>query len=384
MTTRSGERRSSARLPAPELIAVLMATVLYGSVAFFGMPTGATERAVSPDASSDAGPTPSPGSAEPSPHPRRADVVAILEIDARLLAEREALVGLLARSTVRGSEVAVVLRRISGSIALVIDRATRLSLDPDFQSVGAQLEILYANTDATVDRALDAALTSNTAYREAAEQIVDLFVDLPDIDASLESILTPAAASSSPSPSPSGAAVSGAPTGPPASGSGLPSASPGLVASLDDPTERLQDRSFEEGLTRWQVVTNPGDRVSAASDTPLVGAGARSIRLEIAASDPAASIVVISQGGIDIAAGREYEVRLVAVASTLRQLRLRVVGTHQETHGLVMAEIGPEASVASLRFTALIDDPSAKFLIELPGAWTGIVWLDDASIVERP
>jgi hypothetical protein len=384
MTTRSGERPSGARLPAPELIAVVTAIVLYGSVAFLGMPTGATERAVSPDASSDAGPTPSPGSTEPSPHPRRADVAAILEIDARLLAEREILLDLLARSTVRSSEVAVVLRRISGSIALVIDRATRLSLDPDFQSVGAQLEILYADTDATVDRALDAALTSDTAYREAAEKIVDLFVDLPGIDASLESILTPATASSSPSPSPSGAATSDAPTAPPASGSGLPSASPGLVASPDDPTERLQDRSFEEGVTRWQVVTTPGDLLSTASDAPLVGTGARSIRLEITASDPAASIVVISQSAIDIAAGREYEARLVVAASTLRQLRLRVVGTHQETHGLVMAEIGPEASVASLRFTALIDDPSATFLIELPGAWTGNVWLDDASIVERP
>lgn len=384
MTTRSGERRSGARRPAPELIAVLIAIALYGSVAFLALPPGATERAVTSDASSDAGPTPSPGSAEPSPHPRRADVVAVLEIDDRLLAEREALQDLLARSTIRGSEVAVVLRRISGSIALVINRATRLSLDPDFQSVGAQLEILYADTDATVDRALDAALTSDTAYREAAEKIVDLFVDLPDIDASLESILTTASASASLSPSPTGAAVSGAPTGPPASGGGLPSASPGLVASPDDPTERLQDRSFEDGTTHWQVVATPGDRLSTASDAPLVGTGARSIRLEITASDPAASIVVISQGGIDIAAGREYEARLVADASTLRQLRLRVVGTHQETHGLAMAEIGPEASVASMRFTALIDDPSATFLIELPGAWTGIVRLDDASIVERP
>lgn len=381
MTMRSARRRRGAGLPAPELVAVIMAVVLYGSIAVLGLPTDASDGSDPSDGPPAVGSSPSPDTADPSPHPRRADVVDILEIDGRLLSERQDLQDLLAARNLRGSEVASVLRRISGPVTLGIDRATRLTLDPDFQTVGAQLEILYADTATTVDRALDAALTSETAYREAAEKIVDLFVDLPDIDAKLKSILGATSASASPTPVPSGTGPSGAPSGAPASGSALPS--PGVVAPPDDPTERLLDRGFEEGLDRWEVTASPGDRLSAASDAPLAGAGARSIRLDIAASDPAASIVVLSQGAIDITAGRDYEARIVVIASTVRSLRMRIVGTHQETHGIGAVEIGPNATVASVRFTALIDDPSATLLIELPGAWTGAVWFDDASLAER-
>ncbi len=387
MTTRPAGRGIGARLPAPELVAVLMAVLLYGSVAVFGLPTGASNPGVVPGETPIVGPTTSPELAKPTPDPRRADVLAILAINGRLIEERQKLQDILAGSNLRGSEIASVLRRISTQAKPAIARASGLSRDPAFQTVGAQLEIIYAESATAVDRALDTSITSDVPYRDAAEAIIDLFVDLPGLGEQLLSILAGPSASPPPSQSPrpsaspsSGPGASSAPSG----GSAQPSIVPGLGSPRADPTERLRDGGFEEGVTQWQVTATPGVQVSVASDAPLSRLGARSLRLEFAASDTNGSMVVLRQGAIDITAGDEYEVRVVAVASTARSIRLRVVGTHQETHGIATVEIGPTASVATVRFTALIDDPSATLLIELPGAYTGHVLFDHASFVEWP
>ena len=385
MTTRPAGRGVGARLPAPELVAVLIAMLLYGSIAVFGLPKGASNPGVVPDASPIVGPTTSPELAKPTPDPRRADVLAILAINDRLIEERRKLQDILAGSNLRGSEIASVLRRISTQAKPAIDRASGLSRDPAFQTVGAQLEIIYAESATAVDRALDTSITSDVPYRDAAEAIIDLFVDLPGIGKQLQSILAGPSASPVPSQSPppraspsSGPDASSTPSG----GSAQPSIAPGLGSPPADPTERLRDGGFEEGATQWQVTATPGVQLSVATDAPLSGLGARSLRLEIAASDPKGSMVVLRQGGIDITAGEEYGVQVVAVASTARSIRLRVVGTHQETHGIATVEIGPTATVATVRFTALIDDASATLLIELPGAYTGHVLFDHASLVE--
>lgn len=387
MTTRPAERGIGARLPSPELVAVLIAILLYGSLAVFGLPTGASSPGAVPDGTSIVGPTNSPDLATPSPDPRRGDVLAILEINERLIADREKLQEILAGSNLRASEIASVLRRISTQAKPAIDRASALSRDPAFRTVGAQLEIIYAESATAVDRALDTSITSDVPYREAAEGIIDLFVDLPGIGERLLSILATSSASPSPSQSSrpgaspsSGSGSSGAPPG----GSPAPSMSPGMGSPRPDLTERLRDGGFEQGATQWEVTATPGVHVSVAAGGPLAGLGASSLQLEIAASDPAASMVVVKQGAINIRAGEGYKVQVVAVASTARSIRLRVVGTHQETHGIATVEVGPTATVASVRFTALIDDSSATLLIEMPGAYTGRVLFDDASLVEGP
>ena len=387
MTTRPAGRGIGARLPAPELVAVIIAMLLYGSIAVFGLPTGASSPGAAPDGTSIVEPTSSPDLATPSPDPRRSDVMQILEINARLMAEREKLQEILAGSNLRGSEIASVLRRISTQAKPAIDRASGLSRDPAFRTVGAQLEIIYAESATAVDRALDTSITSDVPYREAAEGIIDLFVDLPGIGERLLSILAAPSASPSPSQSsrPGASPSSGSGTsGAPPSGSPGPSISPGLGSPRPDLTERLRDGGFEEGATHWAVTATPGVHVSVATDAPLAGLGASSLRLEIAASDPTASMVVLRQGAINITAGEDYKVQVVAVASTARSIRLRVVGTHQETYGIATVEIGPTATVVSVRFTALIDDSSATLLIEMPGASTGRVLFDDASLVEGP
>lgn len=387
MTSRPAGTGIGARVPGPELVAVLIAMLLYGSVAVFGLPTGAGNPGVVPDGTPRVGPSISPDVAEPTPDPRRADVLAILEINDRLIEERRKLQEILAGSNLRGSEIASVLRRISTQAKPAIDRASALSMDPAFRTVGAQLEIIYAESATAVDRALDTSITSDVPYREAAEEIIDLFVDLPGIGERLLSILAGPSASASPSqsPPPGASASSGpGPSGAPSGGSAGPSISPGLGSPRADVTERLRDGGFEEGVNHWEITATPGVLVSAATDAPLSGSGASSLRLEITASDPAGSMVVLRQGPIDITAGEGYTVQVVAVASTARSIRLRVVGTHQETHGTATVEIGPTPTVATMRFTALIDDPSSTLLIELPGAYTGSVLFDHASFIEGP
>ena len=387
MTSRPAGTGIGARVPGPELVAVLIAMLLYGSVAVFGLPTGAGNPGVVPDGTPRVGPSISPDVAEPTPDPRRADVLAILEINDRLIEERRKLQEILAGSNLRGSEIASVLRRISTQAKPAIDRASALSMDPAFRTVGAQLEIIYAESATAVDRALDTSITSDVPYREAAEEIIDLFVDLPGIGEKLLSILAGPSASASPSqsPPPGASASSGpGPSGAPSGGSAGPSISPGLGSPRADLTERLRDGGFEEGATHWELTATPGVQVSVAADAPLSGSGASSLRLEITASDPAGSMVVLRQGPIDITAGEGYTVQVVAVASTARSIRLRVVGTHQETHGTATVEIGPTPTVATMRFTALIDDPSSTLLIELPGAYTGSVLFDHASFIEGP
>jgi hypothetical protein len=74
-----------------------------------------------------------------------------------------------------------------------------------------------------------------------------------------------------------------------------------------------------------------------------------------------------------------YVGRLAVRASSDRTIRLRVIGPHGEPHGVATMNVGPQTSVATVSFQALIDDPEATLWIELPGPWTGTVWLDDAS-----
>ena len=186
---RRGVRRSGGF--SPEQIAIGLAVAIYGSALILG---GALRAG---------GPPPGPSvqaaasEALPSPHesanPIRAQIAAILEIDARLLEARTELRGLLARKDMRGSDVAFVMRRISQSLALGPDRASQLSADPTTKSVGAQLEILYGNASTTTGQALDLAIGSDDAYRQAAQDIVDLFADLPSIDAHLQDCSYPIA-----------------------------------------------------------------------------------------------------------------------------------------------------------------------------------------------
>lgn len=380
----SGRGRASfwGRTLGPEAVAAVLVVVLYGTVTLANLPAaprvgGSAER---PPGSH--GLTGTPAAASPTPNPHRSDILAVLEMDRRLLENRTELVRLLHPDAFRSSEVATVLRRINATVQDGLEPAGRLSLDSTTSVLGSQLEFLYANARSIATDALRAPLSSD-GYRAAAEAIVDSFAELPPIDARLTLLL--AADSPGGSPAASGGPIA-SPTATtrrtpgPSSSPGPTSTSPSASPTATSHAERLANPGFETGLAPWRLVlAGPEDRATTAPDAPLSGNGSTSLRVELVSTTARAGIAV-RQDGVTLDAGARYSVRITVRASAARDIRLRVIGPNEETFTVRLATVGPTALVATLVFTALLDEPSAAFQIDLGGA-TGTVWLDDASFI---
>ena len=384
MTTR-GSRRAAQHGrggPGPEIVAAALVVALYTILLVVGLPTFADGGVAEP--SDEANAASSPTSPVATPDPLRADVVAILEVDRRLLDIRDELQRLLGNKPFRASEVVTVLRRVSTAVPLGLERATRLSLDPRTQVVGSQLEIIYADAGAKADEALDLAISSNAAYREAAVAIVDLFVDLPTIDVALLAAIGP---SSGGSPVPSAEALpSSSPSTEATSAPSLepsPVASPGASGSpapTRSPNEMLRNPGFDLGLSPWTLfLRDADDRATTRADLPIVATGTASLRVDISSISSTPDGVRIGQSNLDIEANTRYAVRVVVQSTVERSVRLRVVGPNQEIYGVRVATAGPSASSVEFGFIAIADDPSAGVWIDIAGPLPGTVWLDEAS-----
>ena len=381
MTARSRRRAPARQGPSPEMIAAGLAVVIYGIALAFGPPMLAI---------GSGGPGGEPGVPRPTassspaatPDPLRGDVNAILEIDARLTADREELVAILDRTPFRSSEVAFVLRRIKTTLLPAAERAGRLSRHASAREIGAQLELLYASASATVDRASDLALGADVGHREAAQDIIDLFRDLPSIDARLRALLEPGASAPASPSSPPASASPGASGGTSPTGSpGAPS--PSIPRPATQPGERLQDPGFETGLGPWSIRTAGGGATPTVSAGPALGTvGTRSLRIDVPAT---ASIVDVSvgQAPIALAAGKRYIATVAVRASDPRQVQIRIVGPAEEPYGFAIGAVDGQVSVVRLEFVAVAGQPSAAFWIDVGGPTGGTVWLDDASLVEQ-
>ena len=381
-----GSRRATRSGPAPELVAAILVVALSASVFLMSSSILASGPGSGP------GPGPTQPAATASPvatiDPLQADIRAILEVDARLSLARDDLVAILSRSPFRGSEVAFVLRRIKTTLQPGIERVSRLATHPTSQELGAQLELLYATAGATADRASGLALGSDPAYRQAAEDIVDLFGDLPAIDDRLRMLLDGNPGSSqgpgTPAGTPAPTGASSAPTAPPSGGvaSGAPSASIG-VAPTPHPGEKLLDPGFETGIGPWAIRTSEsGSLPTVRAGPPLGSTGTRSLQVTV---PPATALTAISigQGPIEIVATRRYTASVIVRASAERSIQLRVVGPAAETYGIGIVQVSPDASTAVIEFVAVVSDANATFWIDLGDPGGGTVWLDDASFVER-
>lgn len=350
----------------------MLVAVLYGAALLLGpsiLASGSGPRGTER-------PQPSAPSESPvaSTNPLRADIAAVLEVDGRLTQNREDLGAILTRTPFRGSEVAFMLRRVKTTLLPGIERVSRLASNPSSRAIGAQLEILYANAGATVDRASDLALGSDAAYLLAAQEIIDLFTDLPSIDAQLEALLAPTA---DPSMSPAATSSSG-PSAPP--GSEPPPAT--AIPSLH-PAEKLRDPGFEAGLGAWSLRSaNSGVTATARAAAPLGPDGTRSLEVSPPAAGSAA-LIGVGQGPIALEADARYVVKVLIRSDVPRSAQLRVVGPAEETYGITVVDIGPDTVVAKLEFVAVRDERRATFWIDLSGFTGGSVWLDDASLVEQ-
>jgi hypothetical protein len=319
-------------------------------------------------------PSPSVGAVVPSSDPLRPGIAGVLEINARLTAAGQELKDIIARSPFRGSEAAFVLRRIKTTLLPAGDRIVVLAKDPATHEIGARLEILYANADTTVEQASDLALGSDREFREAAAEIVDLFRDLPAIDARLREVLAlRATGSAQPSASQS------------ASAAATPSESPSADATTPalpsaNPAERLQNPGFETGLGSWARRATGGVTLPATSPgEPLSTEGKQSLRVDVPATGSLA-VVSIGQGPIPLNAGTRYVATVAIRADASRSAQIRVVGPAEEMYGIVLVEIGPATVKARLEFLAVLDQPAATLWIDLGGSNAGTVWLDDASL----
>jgi hypothetical protein len=371
MNTRVAQRRSAGRTrPSPELVAAGLVVVLYvvtlgvGPVLLSGAtPTVPTE-APRPSASIAA--------VVPSPDALGPGIVGVLEVNARLTHAGQELQGIIVRRPFRGSEAAFVLRRIKTTLLSAGDRVAVLAANPTTKEIGAQLEILYANADTTVEQASDLALGSDREYREAAAEIVDLFRDLPTIDDRLRAILALRERPSATPNAPPSAIAGASPTPNPAA-----SAAPSTSAN---PAELLRDPGFETGLDSWTRRATAGATLPAAGPgEPLGSGGNQSLKVDV---PPTSSLAMVSigQGPIDLHAGTRYLVTVTLRADATRSAQVRLVGPAEETYGITLVEIGPATIEARLEFLAVVDQPAATLWIDLGGPNRGTVWLDDASL----
>lgn len=377
MRTRATHRRSAGRTrPSPEWVAAGLVVVLYAGTLGVGpvLLSGATPpgqiEASAPSASAAA-----TAEAAPSSDPLRAEIAGVIEINDRLTNAGQELKDIIGRSPFRGSEAAIILRRIKTTLLSAGDRVEALATNPATQEIGAQLELLYANADATVEQASDLELGSDREFREAAAHIVDLFRDLPAIDARLQDLLavrnTPSATTSA---TPSAVATVTA-SGPP---SAVATASPAMPSG--NPEERLRDPGFESGLGSWTRRATGGAILPATSAAEPLGAeGTQSLRVDVPATGSLA-VVSIGQGPIALHIGTRYVASVAIRADAPRSAQLRIVGPAEETYGITLVEIGPATTVARLEFMAVLDQPAATFWIDLGGTNGGTVWLDDASL----
>ena len=377
MNSRGVRRRSSpGGGPAPELVAAVLVAVLYGA----GLLLGPAILASGPGPRRTETPRPSAPSNQPavSANPLRADLAGILEIDGRLKQNGEELRAILVREPFRGSEVASVLRRIKTSLMAGIARVSRLASSPASREVGAQLEILYANASATIDRASDLALGSDLAYRMAAQEVIDFFTDLPGIDARLQALLAPPASPSvDPAAGPTTRSSSG-PSAPP--GSQPPPAT--AIPSLR-PDELLRDPGFESGIGAWSLQSaSPEATATARAAAPLGRIGTRSLEVSLPEGSSSA-LISVGQGPIMLEADARYVAKVSIRSTDRRSAQLRVVGPAEETYGITFIDIGPVTVVAELEFVAVLDEPGATFWIDLSSSTGGTVWLDDASLVKQ-
>jgi hypothetical protein len=372
-------------MPGPEAVAGILVLLLFGVVALAGLPDSRRAGSGTGQPSGSPGRTSAPSGAAPSAHPLQNEILAVLELDRRLLENRAELTKLLPPSAFKGADVAAVLRRANATVGEGLEPAGRLSLEPSTEVLGSKLELLYAGARTIANDALRAALSSSS-YRVAAVAIVDAFAALPAIDAGLTALLAGPPPSASPSPS-SGPIVSPRPTtSPPPKPSASPirpspSVSPSASPVATTGGQLLTNPGFETGIAPWRLVqAGPLDRATTGPDAALAGSGSQSLRVELDSTSGKPTGTAIRQAGLALEAGARYSVRVTVRASSTRDIRLRVIGPNEETFTVRLVTVGPNAAVATLGFTSLIDEPSAAFEIDLGGS-TGTVWLDDAAFI---
>lgn len=109
-------------------------------------------------------------------------------VDDRLSAASDTLRSQLHAASFDAASAAAILREIAADAAYGSDLVRRLDGWAAAAEVRAQLRDLYAAVRATAREGLSASLTSDVAYRTAAQQMLDLLAGLPATRAAIDSL----------------------------------------------------------------------------------------------------------------------------------------------------------------------------------------------------
>ena len=224
----------------PEAIALVLSLVVAltvggGVLAGVRLPGAAAASPAVPSASSASRPTPTPG-----PSVNAAAVAVCLQIDARLIADREALAAEIAAKPFEASNVAAILRGANADLVQAIDIAAHLGPTSAALALSRDLSAFYSDLHTMISDGLVNSVQNGPAYLALAKAVAGALAKVERFDTRLSALLQadsppPVAASASPaagSPPPSATPVPASvpPTAtpvPPPSGSAGPAQSAG-------------------------------------------------------------------------------------------------------------------------------------------------------------
>jgi hypothetical protein len=371
-----GVPRRRFRSVAPELLAAILAAVVVAIVGG-GLVAGGTSAVVEPSSSGQA--PPSAGTtAEATPAVDETAIAALLALNDRLTAAREALDAALAAAIYEPSDVATVLRSLNADVVQAAAIAPILERLPASEAVGARLTKYYNDLHQHVSDALVASVQNAPAYRSAAKSTSTILAEVPALNAALEALLIghTIPSSSPPAPSSTPAPTSSAPPAetPPPSTPSIP-ASPSVSSGLVNP-------GFETGVgPPWELSVSGSGAATWVADQAQHAGGTTSARVDITVAGEERAAVAVRQGGLSIVAGSRYVATIAVRAEATREVRLRIASAAGDTYATRLFTVGPGWQVLTDDSTVFATDPNAYLEID-HGRFMATPWLDDASFAQ--
>ena len=347
-------------------------------------------------------PAPVPGAASPTPSIAavpsatrifvvdRAVADLLIKLNDQILDSGDRLTVEIERDPFRPADASTIIREINASARFGVDAVSSLGTSAVALGMIDRLGGVYAALREIATATLRASIGNASAYRSGGEGMVEALLELPALQERLEDLRAgtapPTPSPTAPSPRPS-ASKSPEVTATPSSSVSSPSPSPTQAPSPSTSggalgPSQIENGGFESGVgPPWELRVGPGAAATVEVDQQVRAAGSRSARIEIATTTPAFGSVTLQQGGLRLAAGGRYTVRVGLRAAEPREVRIYLVSRSGETYLTRVATAGPDWNVASFTFTAPVSDVDAVLEVGL-GRTPVDTWVD-GGVVER-
>lgn len=371
--------------PAPELIAGLVAVVIWGVIGL-GLLTGA--------GTGVARSTPTPSAAgtatdRPAATIEGGLVVLLRSSNARLTEQGQALDDLLGAESLDVPEVAAAVRQINATATFANGVLERLAGQPGGASIATALGRAYDAIIKQADALLALGLANESGYRKGAPKLVKLIADVPDVDrlvaaaAPTPTTVPTATARPSGSPKPTTAPTASPtpePTAPPeATPTPEPTATPIGTPDASLGPNLLVNPGFEAGAAPWEFVLGNGASGSFTITDQDTASGDAAGMITLTGGVGPWSAASLRQGGLRLDNGTIYHVIVTARAAAPRDIRVRLTTPAGAVIGSRILTIGTTWTPVGFDVTAIGSVDDAVLLIET-GLADGTVWLDDLAV----